>query len=283
MEMKPMIESIVRELFYTWQRDAVQPPKPKVLYIFCDSTAHEAYTDHFIYLSNNGVCYDILFLDGETSAWLGMHKLECGGVGQILMADEFAPAPLEVPRDYEGIVIPELDLDNAARIALGMKGTIKSEIAFSALVQGKFVLVGEDSSGLKRSDRRTMKTIVLPQPFINLFSYYKQELGMYGVEFGEQKRLAELVVRKFRLEQAEHVEQSGAAVTEAVMIDRGEDNNNKNQLPFEGKLVSADWVATELKNHRFRTLIIRRRTLITALAKDLLKANGIAVQYADEG
>lgn len=35
MEIKPMIESIVRELIGEWQTEpAVQPPKPKLLYIF---------------------------------------------------------------------------------------------------------------------------------------------------------------------------------------------------------------------------------------------------------
>ncbi len=274
-----MIESIVRELFSEWRKEsAVQPPKPKLLYIFCDSTAQEAYSDHFIHLHNNGICHDLLFLDGETSGWLGMNKLECGGAGRILMADEYAPAPLEVPRDYDGIVIPELDLDNAARIALGMKGTIKSEIVFSALVQGKFVLVGEDSPGLKRSDRRTLKTIALPQPYVHLFSYYKQELRMYGVEFGEQKRLAELAVKKCGKEQEYPVPvESGASA-----IQQPPEREEQERHKFEGKLVSAEWLISQLKLRKFHELAIRRRTLISPLAHDLLKINGITIRYADD-
>ncbi|QMV45126.1 hypothetical protein [Cohnella cholangitidis] len=279
MEIKPMVESIVRELISEWHTEpAVQPPQPKLLYIFCDSAAHEAYSDHFIHLRNHGICHDLLFLDGETSAWLGMHKLECGGAGRILTADEFAPAPLEVPLDYAGIVIPEIDLDNAARIALGMKGTIKSEIVFSALVQGKFVLVGEDSPGLKRADRRTLKTIALPQPYVHLFSYYKQELRMYGVEFGEQKRLAELAVRKCGKEKATSAQSAIATTTQQPSAPE-----EQGLLAFENKLVSSEWVIAQLMLRRFHTLIIRRRTLISPLALDLLKDNGIAVQYADEG
>ncbi len=191
-----MVESIVRELIDSLEKQAVK--RPKVLYIFYDSTAHEAFTDHFIWLNNHQVNHDILFLDGEASSWLGKHQIECGGRGKTIASDEFAPSPLEVPLEYEGIVIPEIDLDNAARAALGMKGTIISEIIFSTLVQNKFVLIGDDISGLKRADRRTLKTITLPKPYVNLFDYYKMELQMYGVEFGPLKQLAEMVVNKIR-------------------------------------------------------------------------------------
>jgi hypothetical protein len=274
MEIKPMIETIVRELFQAWQREPVVHP-PKVLYIFCDSTALEAYTDHFIHLNKSGVCHDILFLDGETSAWLGMNKLECGGPGKIITADEFAPVPLEVPRDYEGIILPEIDLDNAARVALGMKGTIKSEIIFSALVQGKFVLVGEDSPGLKRSDRRALKTLTLSKPYNNLLAYYKRELQMYGVEFGPQKRLAELAVNLCVKEQANR---SAEAADKSQQT-----SDNLEQLTFEGKLVSAEWVRAQIKKNKFETLVVQRKTIISPLAMDLLKENWIAVMYADEG
>lgn len=277
MEIKPMIEAIVRELFQAWQRDNVVHP-PKVLYIFCDSTAHEAYMDHFILLNNSGVCHDILFLDGEASAWLGMHKLECGGPGKIIAADEFAPAPLEVPQDYEGIILPEIDLDNAARIALGMKGTMKSEIIFSALVQGKFVLVGEDSPGLKRSDRRTLKTLALPQPYNNLFAYYKQELQMYGVEFGLQKRLAELAVEKCL--KAKTNVNAGAASSDQLKLTGDE---IRQELIYEGKLMSAAWVQAQMKSKTFNKLVVRRKTIISPLASDLLRENRITVIRTDEG
>ena len=116
-----------------------------------------------------------------------------------------APAPIEVPLAYDGVVIPEIDLDNAARAALGMKGTIVSEIIFSTLVQNKFVLIGEDISGLKKADRRTLQALTLPTAYRNLFDYYKMELQMYGVEFAPTKELAEKAVGKIRSEKAEAV------------------------------------------------------------------------------
>ncbi|TFE23552.1 hypothetical protein [Cohnella luojiensis] len=281
MEIKPMIESIVRELLEAWRKDTVQPPK--VLFVFCDSTAHEAYSDHFIHLQNHGVCHDILFLDGETSAWLGMNKLECGGAGRVLTADEYAPAPIEVPRDYEGIIIPEIDLDSAARVALGMKGTIKSEIIFSAIVQGKFVLVGEDSSGLKRADRRTLKTLTLPKPYNNLFAYYKHELQMLGIEFGPQKRLAELAVGKCGKESTRTGASKTPETPETQETPAKTQETGNEPKKFEGKLVTAGWVQTQVNAANISKLVIKRTTIVSPLAKDVLKDHKIVIQYSDEG
>ncbi|UKS26695.1 hypothetical protein LOZ80_35165 [Paenibacillus sp. HWE-109] len=266
MEIKMMVESIVRELLNAANRQEIK--QPKVLYIFDDSTAHEAFTDHFIWLTNHDIHHDILFLDGEASSWLGKHQVECSGRGKIIASDEFAPSPLEVPQDYEGIVIPEIDLDNAARAALGMKGTIISEIIFSTLVQHKFVLIGDDISGLKRADRRTLKTLALPKPYINLFDYYKMELQMYGVEFGPLKKLAEMAVNKVR---------SAPARTEAII------QVADGAIVYQGRLVSADWVTREIKKKPFRTLQVGRKTIISALAKDMLQEKGITIDYTAEG
>jgi hypothetical protein len=100
---------------------------------------------------------------------------------------------------------------------------------------------------------------------------------MYGVEFGEQKRLAELAARKCGKEKAIPA-QSAASTSQQPST-----QEEQGVLAFENKLVSSEWVIAQLKLRRFQTLIIRRRTLISPLALDLLKDNGIAVQYADEG
>ncbi|MBD0380194.1 hypothetical protein [Paenibacillus sedimenti] len=277
MEIKLVVESIVRELVKTMQTEAVKPPK--LLYIFCDSTAQEAYLDHFILLQKNGIEHDILFLDGETSAWLGKHKIESGAPGKIILADEYAPAPIEVPMDYAGIVIPEIDLDNAGRVALGMKGTVKSEIIFSALVLGKFVLVGDDASGLKRTDRRTLQALGLPKSYQNLFEYYKKEMQMYGVDFAPVKQLAEVAVRKCAASKGGQEEGSLVSVVTTGLSE----DATETILTFEGKLVSAEWVKQQPQINRTARLTLAKGTILSPLAKDMLREKGIAVQFKDEG
>ncbi|SDN68969.1 hypothetical protein SAMN04487897_10492 [Paenibacillus sp. yr247] len=283
MEIKQVVESIILELMKTMQAEAVKPP-PKVLYIFCDSTAHEAFMDHFIHLQKNGIQHDILFLDGETSAWLGKHKIEASAPGKIILADENAPVPLEVPMAYDGIVIPEIDLENAGRVSLGMKGTIKAEIIFAALVLNKFVLVGGDTPGLNRADRRTLRMLELPKSYLKLFEYYKKEMAMYGVEFAPMKQLAEVVIRKFESLHKEHEVPKTYFDRMAV----SEDNVEVDEIPFEarvefdGRFISAEWVKQQKNIDRVSQLMLSKGTILSPLAKDMLREKGIAVAYRNE-
>ena len=289
-ELKQTVESIIRDILQSMREEAVE--RRKVLYVFCDSTAHEAFTDHFIMLARHGICHDILFLDGETSSWLGLHKIECGGAGKIIAADEFAPAPLEVPLEYDGIVIPEIDLDNAGRAAAGLKGTVKSELILSALLLNKFVLIGDDAPGIKRTDRRTLQTLTLPKPYQALFEKYKSELQVLGAEFAPQKQLAEQVVsRCTKLSGNKGMAASAAdshqTAVSAKKVDGREGAGNEaasdGSVVFEGRLITADWVQQLARDGSASRIVISRRTLISPLAGDVLKAAGVLLQYADQG
>lgn len=273
MDIKQIVESITREILQTMQ--ICKPQKPKVLYIFCDSTAHEAFIEQFIQLQNAGIDHDILFLDGETSSWLGMHKLECGGAGKLITADEYAPAPIELPKEYAGIVIPEIDLDNAARIVSGMKGTIKAEIVFAALVLNKFVLIGSDVPGIKRSDRRTLKALELPAPYRNLFVRYQKQMEELGIELSEQKNLALHVIENLR-EQVPEI--TGESPDKGLFLEKAPQ--------FDGKLLSVEWLQKWGQTKRTfsnNRLILSPRTIISPLAQDWLREKGIKVKWEGAG
>lgn len=263
MDVRQMIESITREILQSMS--IPQEKKPKWLFIFCDSTAHESFADQFIALQNHGICHDLLFLDGETSSWLGMNRIECGGAGKIIAADEYAPAPLELPKEYDGIVIPEIDLDNAARVVAGLKGTIKAEIIFSALILGKPVLVGEDVPGIKRSDRRCLKTLTLPGPYQKLFLRHVNDMKELGIEFAPQHGLAASIIRMNR-----------ASRQAAELASPHQDGQGRQ--PAAVKLLTAEWVRAQT-DFPDSTLVLRQGAIISPLAMDLLKEKGIRVHY----
>jgi len=283
MEIKQLIEAIVREMAGQLQA-SVEPektvPPPKVLYVFEDGTAHEAYTDHFILLHEHGISHDLMFLDGTVSAWLGKHRIECGGPGKVIAVDEFAPAPLEVPLAYDGIIVPELDLDTIGRAALGIRGTVLSDVLFSALVAGRFVLAGEDSSGLKRADRRTLKKLGLPETMLRLYKEYQRKLAELGAIFGPKADLAKLAAG---LCSAASAEKSDRGLAASDRKDGTGGGLATGVVRFEGKFVSADWVERQFKlKQPGGQLTLSRGTLLSPLAKDLLKDRGITVHYADE-
>lgn len=265
-EIRRWVEQFARE----WIQALDAPKRPKVLFIFCDSKAHEPFSDTFIELKNQGIAYDMLFLDGETSAWLGLHRLESSGSGKVIAADEYAPAPIELSKEYAGVVIPEFDLDNAARIAAGMKGTVKAEIIFSALVLNKFVIAGSDVPGIKRSDRRCLQVLELPAPYRELFRRYVGQLKELGVTFCEQKQLAKAI--------------AGQLMTGEKLPEKDGDHAadlSVDLLAFPEKLITEQQVRSFI-NAKIRAVRVRKGTLISPLALDLLKEKKISVQYSDE-
>lgn len=250
-KLQSLVEKITRKLLVEIETKTV-----KVLFIFCDSTAHEPYQDQFIELKKANIDFDFLFLDGETSAWLGLHQIQSTGAKEILAADEYAKAPIELSKDYDGIVVPEIDLDNAARICHGLKGSVKAEIIFSALVLNKPIIIGEDSPGIKRADRRTLQTLELPQPYQRQFEYYKSLLKEMGIYFSKQVLLYE-------------------KIRELLWPERSSKQKN---LAFNENVLTTKWLST----FPAKTLFVKEGTIITPLAKDFLKEKGITL-HKEEG
>ncbi|MFC3886114.1 hypothetical protein ACFOU2_22570 [Bacillus songklensis] len=250
--LKEMIEKITKNIIEEWKSH--KEPKKKVLFIFCDSTAHESFMDQLIALKNQHIEHDLLFLDGETSAWLGIKKIDSTGSGRVIAVDETAPAPIELPKEYDAIVIPEVDVDNAARIALGLKGSIKAEIVFSALMLNKPVIMGKDVPGIKRADRRTLNTLELPETYKKLFLHYKNDLENMGILFTEQLKLHESVIA-------------------ILKPDEKKEQTNKQESLFNGKLLTADWVHKHVAPNS--SITISTGTIITPMAKDAIYEKGV--------
>jgi ethanolamine utilization protein len=247
--LQQLVERIARELLQK------EPPRKKVLFIFCDSSAHEPYRDQLLFLLNKQIDHDLLFLDGETSGWLGIQQIQSTGAKQIIAADEYAKAPLELPHDYDAIVIPEIDLDNAARVCQGLKGSVKAEIIFSALVLGKPVLIGKESPGLKRADRQTLRAMELPTVYRKKFENYMREMGELGVRFSKQGNL--------------HKEIRNLLFGENL-------EDSKATLICQEKVVTAEWLARNLIN--YEELMVREGAIITPLAKDYIRVKGIEIK-----
>ena len=272
IDIREMVESVVREVVHSIKTEKETKQKAKVLFVFCDSSAHEPFEDQFIKLKNANIAFDILFLDGETSSWLGIQRVESSGSGRVIAADEYSPAAIELPKEYDGIIIPEIDLDNAARIATGLKGTIKSEIIFSAIMLEKFILVGADVPGIKRSDRRCLKKLSLPAPYEKRFRNYVEQMTELGIQFELQKDLADIVIKQF----SERVEESSA---ESPKLSDQQIPPEESQLVFNKRLLTAEWIQ-EQPHIPNNVIYIAKGTIISPLAKDMLKEKKLSIKIA---
>lgn len=268
--MREIIESVVKEVVSSVKEEREKAENGKVLFVFCDSTAHEAYENQFIELKANKVSYDILFLDGDTSSWLGMNKVESSDSEKVIAASIGSKAPLELSEEYDFIVIPEIDLDNAARIAAGLKGSIKSEIVFSALLLNKKIFIGNDVTGIKRADRSALKTTTLPKPYKKVFEKYLKDLSDLGIEFISPKKFSDLILKTVEIKDEKNKE--------------GNKNNKKETLTdgstLTKKLLTPEWIKSQ-SNISNNTINIYKATIISPLAKDMIKEKGLNVRYID--
>lgn len=266
MNIKDTVESVAREVILSMKEKREKELQPKVLFIFCDSKAHEPFQDEFIKLNQNNISYDLLFLDGETSSWLGLHQIECSGADKVIASDEHAPVPIELPLQYDGIIIPEIDLDNAARIVTGLKGTIKAEVVFSALVTNKLLLIGSDSIGLKRSDRQCLNKIELTEYYKNTYKGYMNQIKQMGIKLVPANRIVTHTIEKINA--MRNVDKEASVTTK----------NGSQQATFQGKILTATWVESN-KDKLEEKILLEKRTIISPLAQDLLKEYGTIVKY----
>jgi hypothetical protein len=272
IDIRAMVESVVHEVIQSMKTKKEKEWNGKVLFIFCDSSAHEPFADQFIKLKNANIGYDLLFLDGETSSWLGMQRVESSGSERIIAADEYSPAAIELSKDYDGIIIPEIDLDNAARVTAGMKGTIKAEVIFSAVMLKKFILVGADTPGIKRSDRRCLKALTLPAHYRERFESYKKKMNELGIDFKPQMELADSIIQKIGKKIEIKIPEISHSTNNSI--------TQNNQLVFEKKLLTTEWI--QAQSHFPNDMIfLPKGVIISPLAKDLLKQRKIMVKWIE--
>lgn len=263
-----MVKSAVLEVVKSMQSE--QPKNGKVLFIFCDSSASELHTDQFIQLKKAEIGYDSLFLDGETSSWLGINQVESTSSNRRIAADDNAPSPMELAKTYDGIIVPEIDLDNAARVAQGLKGTIKAEVIFAALLLGKFVLIGDDVTGVKRADRRCLEQVHLPVPYQTLFKEYLQRLKELGIEFLPVKEMAAAAGKKLGISKSgEETASSHAAAIPTT--------DHEGKLVFSKKLLTPNWIKLQ-DSIPDNTIYLSKNVIISPLAKDLIKEKKLTIK-----
>lgn len=104
---------------------------------------------------------------------------------------------------------------------------------------------------------------------------------MYGVEFAPTKLLADKAVSKIRTEILEAPEASKADLDPPASLVASAPPA-LSSIVFDGKLISAEWVTREFRKQSFHSLQIAKKTIISALAHDMLKDRGITIEYMAE-
>ena len=264
LDLSHTVEQLVRELLRSMP--GAHKPSPQILYILDDSRAADRYLDHFVRLKQAGIAHDLLLLDGETSGWIGTQCIECTGAGKCIATDEFAPAPIELPQNYAAVVVPELDLDQASRIVYGLKGTVVCELVRAALLTNKPVFIPSDGSGISRADRRTLQVTSLPPGYDKRYRTMLRELQELGVHVVDFNHFTEQIIHVLLPEQA----------VDSLLV------QNAGSQVYDGRLLTAVEAARLLRQHKGRVITVARGTLISPLARDVLREHKVELRFADE-
>lgn len=268
IDIRDVVKSVVMEVVKSVKLE--KEKNGKLLFVFCDSSEGEHFSDQFIQLRNANVGYDTLYLDGETSSWLAMNQIESTNSNRVIAVDENAPSPMELAKEYDGIIIPEIDLDGAGRVAQGLKGTIKSELVFAALLLNKFILSGDDLTGIKRTDRRCLEQVHLPAPYQKLFERYLQQMKELGIEFISMKEAANTAIDKLGITPAKEENDSSDQAACLNSLPAG-------KTVFEKKLLTPAWIQSQ-KEIVDNTIYLSNDVIISPLAKDLVKEKKLTIK-----
>jgi len=264
LDLTQTVEQLVRELLRSMPR--AEDPPLQVLYILEDSRAADRYLDHFVTLKQAGIGHDLLLLDGATSGWLGTQCIECTGAGKCIATDEYAPAPVELPQRYAAIAVPELDLDQASRIAHGLKGSVVSELVHAALLIHKPIFLPSDGSGISRANRRTLQVTTLPLGYDKRYRTTLRELQDVGVQLAPLNQFAEQIIAVLLPERAV----------------RSQQQENLESSVYGGKLLTAAEAGRLLSERKGQVLSVARGTLISPLARDVLRERKVELRFVDE-
>lgn len=262
MDLTQTVERLVRELLRTLPTDV--KPSPQVLYVLDDSRAADRYLDHFVVLKQAGIRYDLLVMDRETAGWLGKQCIESTGAGTCIALDEDAPSPMELPQNYAAIIIPELDMNQASRILYGLHGSVKAELVQAALILRKPVFTRFDGSGITRSNRRTLQVTGLPPAYDRRYRATIEQLQELGIQTASFQELPYLVLAAVLPDQAEQSIPSAASQV------------------FSARLLTAFDASRMLKSSRDRVLSVARGTLISPLARDVIRDQQAELRIVDE-
>jgi len=125
----------------------------------------------------------------------------------------------------------------------------------------KWILIASDSSGLNRADRRTLQSLILPKTYHRKFQQALHLLQEFGIELCETKLMAHKLIEHFQEETA-----SGGSSIEPPNI-------------MASKLLSSENIRKWLRETNTHTITVAKGTIVTALAADFIKENGISLVY----
>lgn len=264
IDIEKIVKSVVKELMTSMdpQQD-VTNQKGQLLWIVDDVLTLENYQDQLFTLKQNNIAYDVLLaneLKEQNITTEADHLLN----GQMYTLTNDQEWEQFYKKSYQTYVIPEIDLDDSSRIVNGIKSSPLAHVFITLLMQEKEIMTSSQLTGVKRIDQQTLQITQLPSYYKQLFKNNLKTLANMGVKFVEPDSIAKVL---------------GNFSKTTKTLNKATENSTT-EIVFSHKLLTAEWV--ELQEHLSNeTLHIKKDTIVSPLAIDVMKEKNITISYTD--
>jgi len=264
IDIEKIVRSVVKELM-TSMNHQQHPPKQKshLLWIVDDLLTLENYQEQLLILKQKEIAYDVLLIGDQEEQSLTTktdHLLN----GQIYTLTNDKTWDQFYNKSFKTYVIPEIDLDDSSRIVNGIKSSPLAHIFITLLMQEKEIVTSSQLTGIKQADKQTLQITQLPSYYNRLFKNNLKTLANMGVKFIKPHLIAET------LGNVSKTAKSTPKVTEG----------SANEMTFTHKLLTAEWVESQ-DYLADQTLHVKKRTIISPLALDVMKEKNVTISYID--
>lgn len=268
IDIREIVESVVREIIHSERAiERNHCSNNKLLIIVDERQTLHFYQNILNELNRDGFYYDVLIIDDADN----LMSLSSLNKGKVMSLAELDISIYQLVNNYEVFVLPELQLSDAARIALGLKGTPISELVYSILLKNKKLLIGKDLSGMTQKEKDELQISELPLLYRKQYEQYCNLLEELGSQFISINNLIEMI--KVATEN-NHCSMSSNQINDKEDIQDG--------YVFTKKVLTTEWINSQ-RNINSDKIYVRKSVIISPLAKDVLKEKGITISYLDEG
>lgn len=154
---------------------------------------------------------------------------------------------------YKYILIGSMTNKELVNIALGLPNDKISSIIIDFILRGKRVYVLNE--GIKYHKYKDSSNI----PFYNMMKSYEERLETFGINFVNEKEISGLFADNMRAKES---------------VDENVDKNN--QYVIKEKIVTESLIR-QIHQGGYTEVVTNKATIITPLAKDYIRTNGIGI------
>lgn len=158
--------------------------------------------------------------------------------------------------EYKYIFIGELRINELVNIAIGLGSEIVSNTVISAILENKKIYAIKEGIEYKKYKETSNMN------FYNMIENYEERIKSFGVAFVDSRNAKEILLGKSKKNK----------------VEKSASQKNSNSTYYVKEAVITESLAKKIFFKGCRDIILNKSTIITPLAEDYLRLNGISTE-----